>query len=999
MNLGLALALGLQCGACSGTQGERRERASTRIVANAPSENTAPSGGFPKPARVFPAEAWAAPEPRALSSGLRTERLPEGGVLVATDLVPGNEELQGIPLPERLGGGFLFVSRGQQTSLWRAASWTAPLNPLATVEMRVERIEPGFDRLYLIGRRETRALDVNTGEGMTLGPVPPAASYRELRFGDAWTALAEVPVGGVLATFDGGQQWWPVEGARAVVDQGAGLFVTTDAGVAALEAEGTLTTVGEVEEEESEELERAERQQRRRAERQRELLRQAVLRGLYVGGSPQGEPRALVVFEGALALVSLSDARLLWQSPRVVGPGAVCQGVRLGKSAGFVCRRPDGGTLVAVWERETWRELARFPEARAVVSVGAGGVLLEGPCAGRAGEPRAPGGPADRVMCRVGLGGSDELRGIPPGALPVVTSAGVSLVQPPTRLERGPSSGAEERAGDRGEPSGAEEAQDHVAAGFVSAWGGERRPLRLPDDEDLRSLLVTGQWLGGGSVAADGRLAFWVAEQLRFAGVRVDAQGRVEVGSVQKPVRRALLSARFGLLWGAAGFLKETVDGGFTWREAALPYRTGDADPTQPPSARTTIEAGCSAAGCVLGPWIRVGWNDAEQGATGVWQEAPVPPLRLPPAEGVGRWRLRCQPSGRASRPFVSEARSSGRVRAVRPRTGDSESSAAWQPFWEWSPPRLEATSVGYSLGAHLERARLYTWGPREGSWGERGRMQVAFANPFTTEPVLSTPTARPAWPDARRAAVAFGDGGQTGFSHLHVAFDPTYHGGLGLLRSASEAELYVFEDDRPPVAIRGALELGLNALEDAVKVGETWFTTQRVGTTLRILRVRGGHLEEIGSVSLGRGETPWARLVRSVSGDHLGLWVEGGAGRVVYSVDPNTATLGAPTSVPRLGRQLRVCSEDVEGYLLVVELSPPPSIEVRGTTESVDLSRVTGQLVVGGGDVCVSQLSASTRDPVRIVERASSAPRTDVAVLTVTEQRDDGRRWEMICQ
>src|SRR5690606_20966289 len=88
----------------------------------------------------------------------------------------------------------------------------------------------------------------------------------------------------------------------------------------------------------------------------------------------------------------------------------------------------------------------------------------------------------------------------------------------------------------------------------------------------------------------------------------------------------------------------------------------------------------------------------------------------------------------------------------------------------------------------------------------ERGRMQVASANPFTTEPVLSTPTARPAWPDARRAAVAFGDGGQTGFSHLHVAFDPTYHGGLGLLRSASEAELYVFEDARPPVATEPVL-------------------------------------------------------------------------------------------------------------------------------------------------------------------------------------------------
>ncbi len=919
--------------------------------------------------------------------------------MVAADLVPGNDELQGVHLPERLGGGFLFVSRGQNTSLWRAASWTAPLSPLATVEMRVDRIEPGFDRLYLIGRRGTRALDARTGEGMTLGPLPPAASYRELRFGDAWTALAEIPVGGVLATFDGGQQWWPVEGARAVIDQSAGLFVTTDTGVAELEPEGTLTIVGEVEEEsaeESAELERAERQQRRRAERQRDLFREAVLRGLYVGGSPQKEPSAIVVFDGELTSVSLRDARLLWQGPRVVGPGTVCQGVRLGESVGFVCQRPDGGTLVAAWERGKWRELAQLPEPRVVLSTGTTGVLLEGACGALTpAPPRQSAAEAARVLCRVGLGGREELRGVPPGALPVVTHAGVSLVQPPVRPPRSAQATSPSAADDRGDEP--EEAPD--APGFVSIGGGERQALQLPEDEELSSILVTGQWLGGGSVAADGRLAFWVAEQDRFAGVRVDARGRVEVGPIQKPVRRALLSGQFGLLWGASGFLKETVDGGFTWREAALPYRTGDAEPTQPPSAWTTIEVGCSAAGCVVGPWIRVGWNDAEQGSAGPWEEAPVPPLRMPPAEGVGRWRFRCQPTGRASRPFVTEARPGGRARAVRPRTGESESSTAWQPFWEWSAPRLDATSAGYSLGAHLERARLYTWGPREGSWGERGRMQVAFTNPFTIDPVQRTPTTRPVWPDARRAALAFGDGGQTGFSHLHVAFDPTYGGGLLLLRSASEAELYVFEDDRPPVAVRGARELGLNGLEDAVKVGETWFTSQRVGATLRILRVRGGQLEEIGSVGLGRGETPWVRVVRSVSGRHLGLWVEGEAGRIVYSVDPNTAALGDPVRVPKLGRQPRVCSDAVEGYMLTVELAPPPSIEVRGVADSVDLSRITGQLVVGGGDVCVSQLSASTRDAVRIVEAAPSAVAADVAVLTVTEQRDDGRRWEMMCQ
>src|SRR5690606_4491728 len=100
-----------------------------------------------------------------------------------------------------------------------------------------------------------------------------------------------------------------------------------------------------------------------------------------------------------------------------------------------------------------------------------------------------------------------------------------------------------------------------------------------------------------------------------------------------------------------------------------------------------------------------------------------------------------------------------------------------------------------------------------------------------------------------------------------YVALDPSYEGGLALLRSSSETTLFVFEKDWGPMVVRGAAVLGLNGLEDAVKVGDAWFTIQRVGTSVRLLRVRGGQLDELEGWPLGRGETPWIRLVRSLGG------------------------------------------------------------------------------------------------------------------------------------
>ena len=136
---------------------------------------------FPSPARVVPRSLWDNPEPRVIVSGLRTERASDGELLVARELIPGSDEPSSLELPERLGGGFLFYTAGSSTQIFRAKSWTAPLEPLATVEMRADRIEAGFDRLYLLGDKgsDSNLLCLNAADGKVVWTSKVGAAHTE----------------------------------------------------------------------------------------------------------------------------------------------------------------------------------------------------------------------------------------------------------------------------------------------------------------------------------------------------------------------------------------------------------------------------------------------------------------------------------------------------------------------------------------------------------------------------------------------------------------------------------------------------------------------------------------------------------------------------------------------------------------------------------------------------------------------------------------------------
>src|SRR5438067_621847 len=63
---------------------------------------------------------------RAITAGLRVVTSAQGAILAAEDRLPTAPQITAA-LPERLGGGFLFVLG---TSVWRADKWLGPARPI-----------------------------------------------------------------------------------------------------------------------------------------------------------------------------------------------------------------------------------------------------------------------------------------------------------------------------------------------------------------------------------------------------------------------------------------------------------------------------------------------------------------------------------------------------------------------------------------------------------------------------------------------------------------------------------------------------------------------------------------------------------------------------------------------------------------------------------------------------------------------------------------------------
>lgn len=957
---------------------------------SAPGADRAPSATarslpFPSPPRSF-----VLPNPDAkatltdrdgtehyLVQGMRVTLHADGRIeRGATILATGGEQVT--QLPERLGGGYLFrAGSSGVTRLWRAGSWAGELQPLAQLGFDVDAVHPGFDRLYAVVRasQELIALDPDTGALVELGPLPRAPGVRQLAFADSWLGLADVPYRGALVTFDAGASWHPLGLGilRSVAEEAGQLRVVVDSGAFLVAADGRVARLasGEPAGASSPAPEpRAGDVARARAP---SLLREVVL-----GGWPEPGGSAVAVVDGDLVRVRLADGELLARARGVIDRGARCSAAAIGDGFGFVCGGERRGTTIHAFRPPlALTPVFTFASPRFVAPGGTGALAVRGPCR-EALDARETG-----VYCIVaGSGDAREIRvrGDRGVERVVALRSGEVVVLVPPRL------------GAPGELM------------LVPRAGAPRSvPLRLPElDEARRRIVQQGLWLEGFRETATGQLAGWVAAGGSFVGVRVTLDGKVTAGEQGVGLERTLLAGPFGLTMHRTRGVRESTDGGFSWRDAEVPLDL------ETLVRQEDAERGCSVLGCAAGGWLRVGWQ-GRRGAPDPLAEA-TPPAPSAGARPEGsRWLLQCSVERVERAAAAGRGRSSpaGRSRPDRdtPPTPDAIESSAWLPFAGVAPPPLPSGVVGLdqTVATATTELHAYAWGARGVDWQRAGTWLVRARDPFArSAPVWSTaPTLSP-WPDVVSAAQAFGleTGGRPAPS-WGAALEPGGAAAILALSAATGREYFLLEAGRAIRRLPEAGALGVSLPSGVVRVGGQYhFGADR--ETFRVFVVAGERLRLVGDYPEldASQQSPNAVVVRNARGDALGLWVRAlrtrGASTAwyIHEIDTRTGALEAPLVLePRdLARVPRACEAGDDGWVLVGALPLTPWIELTDSEVRWTPRRVDARLLASPRGLCVDAFTVEGELPPAaarpVSPRSGAVPFSMIAVDRDQPQR-----------
>ena len=906
-----------------------------------------------------------------VSHGLRVVEHPDGSLELAAEFFPATRGVSAVALPERFGGGFVFYSHSSgSTLLWKAASWTGALVPLAQVDGEVSRLVPGLDRLFV--QRERRspfiALDPDDGKPLDLAGLPASPSYGSMAFADEWFGAVEVPYRGLVATFDAGASFRPVGiSATAVSADHGQIRVQTQTGAFAFGPDGVPRPVD------------APRQASDPSQKPDANARQPPLGPLgprplelaVLRGFPLDTGEALVAAGGALGRVRLRDGAVLELRERAYPGTTSCQGVALGTGAGFVCAEPRGKTLLyAVTEPFGLSELMSFDGPRFVSEGGNGALAIRGSCQPELGPPGS--------YCIVPRSGNPYELAVE-GDLGVERVVGLedgrALVLIPPRLG----------------------AQGSLALIEGAGTQEKRVALKLPKSADavLTTLLKHGLWLDGFVQADKDKVSGFIAGDGPLVGVRVSFDGKVELGKVEHGgIDRALISGRHALVLGRSGTMVETSDGGFEWRSVDLP-----AEPQIGRQRATTgpMINGCSRVGCAFAGWLRVGYGRSED--DGKLPVAKVPsPVRLPPTGG-GRWSLTCEPSSE-----VSAASATVTLRGRTPAPTDELVSAPWLPFWEEPPPALPRGHLGFDLGteSELNQMHAYVWGPTGADWGKVGLWQVRVGDRYRTSGgIWSTAPTRSPWATAELAADAFGQTQSGNITVFRLLLDTAARAGLLTLASRGRNELYLLEEGRAITPVRSTAALG--AITSVVRLDSGYFVgASSDSRSFRVFRVQGGRLEPFAEYPDTVGLSGPPQLVTNRRRSALGLWTRA-VSWYVHPIDLETRAIDAPIELSpgALSRLPRACSGDEDGWLLDGTFGVEPYVDFPKHKDSLATRNFEARLVASDGDVCADGLAAQSDEPVARPTGTGPNPATagkTPVPLVLSDRHELGRRWGFKC-
>lgn len=945
---------------------------------------------------------------RIVERGLRLVEHSDGRLERAEALLPDGP-LGALLLPPRLGQGFLFYSvADESTRFWRAPSWTGQLVPLVRLPFEVAEVRAGFDRLYAVSNRTRAVVGIDPAGGALVGrgSLPGSPAYGGMAFGDAWLGAVEVDIRGALVTFDAGLSFHPVRAPMTVpgvFEQGGRIVLGTTRGAFSLEPSGELervdgpvdTGTGEgpvravpVPDDDTDSDDDVGTTRASSGALGPRPLEVAVLHGM-----PDSAGTAVVVANGALARVDLTDGRVVAIDSHAAPPGTTCKGIPLFAGIGFVCGAGRGGTTIYAFRPPlALVPVISFHEPRVVSPGGSGALAVSGPCPGSPPSPEA-------TYCIVGATGrmrEIRVRGDVGAERVVALKDGRAVVVVPPRLG---------------------------AAGQLTiiTEDGKTDSVPLSVDalpSDSRRLVSRGLWLSGIAEVEVDKLGGWVAGSSSFVGIRVDLDGKIAAGSVREGVGRASFSGRFAIVTDEHGGGRQTTDGGMTWFDLALPAA---ADPTAAVAA--DHERGCSPVGCSIGPWLRVGWSRGSD--SGALTNAADPPIaKLAPAPIVS-WSLSCAPSGETEGPREASSlvRKSGVVAPKSPPVADSShlalaelDSTAFRPFLGVPAPLRAPDDLGFDFGTEDQTIQIrgYAWGARGVAWDRAGSWLVRVADRFSVRRgIWSTAPSRTPWPDAAAAAEMFGSEPTHRISSEWLPFlDPLGDGGIVLLRAGTSTELSIVERDRAIVVVKNASELiGERPLAGTVKVDGKWYAGFIPGPrAFEIFTAESGTLSVLASYPRYTEEGD-VRIVRTATGGGLGIWAVargqegtrgGGDTWFVYPIDTRTGAAAAPLVVTRdqLAHAPRPCELEEDGWVLVHDVSPSIArVEFTHVTETPSVARISARLKLGTRGLCLDAMAAQVEgDPPRDLKMRGVPTWPSRTLSLALSDRVSDRRWGFRC-
>jgi len=949
----LALAAAAGCaGSQAGMHAASAERGLREANLRAPDDLTV-HGAHIAPESVSDKETWdrgPAGGTLAIVAGLRVVTWPDGAIAAAVDRLPAAPSTA-VPVPERMGGGYLFAI---DSRLWRADTWLGRAEPLTALAGPIMKLQIGLDRVYL---RSTSgalvAVDPRRGVLRDLGPLPATPAYGPIAALDAWRAVAIGDLRGAMLTLDAGSTWRPL----ALPIEPADVKAMSDGIAVSGLDESHQMQWWEV---------RPDGQVGRLAaapgagddaaappklDPSARTFGARPLATAIEDGWPLTDGTALVARDGALGRIQLSNGALVESVPDAFPmKPARCHPVSLaGKrdpgAFGFVCGEARGRTVVYRYAPASGRlvELRRFDNAREVLGFGNGALAARGPCAADAVQGEVAG---DAAWCLMPPGGAwteMHFRGDDVGRARIVVlhDGRVALVRPP-----------------RG---------DDLSTVRVTVTDGDHSthvPVVMPQMRaDVARALRVGLWMDGFEERRDGVLGGWVDAGGSVAGIEIALDGQATVGTYIRAASDVFVSGRWGLGWTASRRGTETVDGGMTWKDFEVP------EPIVP--ARATRERACGPVGCLAAGWMRVGWGEPEK----VTPKAPVKAPYVTPRAAPGL-ELVCESlTGKPPEPKAAAAtrRMPVTLAPIRPipaqRWGPTGIIAMQQPGLSQLPPFLghagppmgpDDAGVSVELSSSVERtlrnaalSAVYAWGPKSGDWDQLGRWDVRWDWPFGGWPdVRSTATAPAPWTgvDAARRALQMSTGGANGWTL--AAGDDADHALLVVRRLAApaSADLFALETDRPPLEVKRPGGDPFPEVEAAARVGGRWVlaTVQSPGDLAAtvVWLVDGGQAREVARVPRAAIESrPPLRIAKRAGGHAVGLVVDGQPDgdhapmtRWIAPVDLESGALGEPEPLAPgdlSDRAVGPCNGDDPGWQVDLPFSGSVSIHVGPTWQA----------------------------------------------------------------